>query len=84
MTGIVLKSCLCIHLKKNSTEYKTITKAVKKRITFLRNEKLRNEADEINENASRRQVAELYTNMKDCNTTFKQLREKQPVRLRKA
>ena len=65
------------HLKKDSTEYKIITKALKKRITFLRNEKLRNEAKDINVNASRRQIAELYTNMKDCNTIFKKLREKQ-------
>ena len=64
-------------LPKDSIAYKSITKDVKKRITFLRNQKLRNEAAEINENASRRQVAELYRKMKDCNTIFRQLREKQ-------
>ena len=65
------------HLSKDSNDYKTVTKAVKRRIIFLKNQKLRKEADEINENATRRQVAELYTNMKDCNTIFKKLREKQ-------
>ena len=65
------------HLSKDSNDYKTVTKAVKRRIIFLKNQKLRKEADEINENATRRQVAELYTNMKDCNTIFKKLHEKQ-------
>ena len=64
-------------IPKQSAEYKNITKAVKKRINHLRNTKLSQEAEEINENENRRQVEELYRNMKNVNTTFKNLREKQ-------
>lgn len=48
-----------------------MVKAVKKRIKHLRNKKLRQEANEINENTNWRQAEELYNNMKDASTTFK-------------
>ena len=53
---------------KHDAEYKAIIKAVKEHIKQLRNEKLRQESDEMNENASWRQVEQLYKNMKDDNT----------------
>ena len=37
---------------------------------------MRQETDEINKNANRRQVEELHKNMKDDKTTFKTRREK--------
>ena len=55
---------------KHGAKYKTITKAVKKWTQHLRNEKLRQETDKINKNKNRRQVEELYKNIKDRNTTF--------------
>ena len=62
---------------KHDAEYKTITKTVKKRNKHLRNEKLRQQTDEINENANQRQVEELYKNMKDGKTKLKTIRAKQ-------
>ena len=47
------------YFSKHDVEYKTITKAVKKRIKHLRKEKLSKETDEISENANRRQVEKL-------------------------
>ena len=58
-------------------EYKILTRNLKKRINHLRNVTLSQEADEINENANRRQVEELYRKMKNTNTTFKKLPEMQ-------
>ena len=65
------------HFPKHDAEYKTISKAVKKWTKHLRNEKLREETEDINENANRRQVEELYKNIKDGNTTFKTIFRKQ-------
>ena len=62
---------------KHDPEYKTITKAVEKRIKYLRNKKVRQKTDEINENANGRQVEELCKNMRDGNTMFRIIREKQ-------
>ena len=69
-----------------SNEYKMFTKKIKTRIKHLRNEKLKREADAINENASRRKIEELYRQMKNDTMTFKNLREKEkcdPHKLRK-
>ena len=47
--------------KENSSdEYKSLTKNIKKRVKYLRNEKIANEAKMINGFASRRQVEDLY------------------------
>ena len=56
-------------------DHKTITKSEKPWMKHLRNEKLR-QANEINKNANRIQVEELYKNMKDDTTTSKTRREK--------
>ena len=60
-----------------SIEYKKVTKAVKKRVTHLRNEILKREADEINANATRKELKQLYNNMKEGNTTFGKIKETQ-------
>ena len=68
-----------------SQEYKSYTKKIKPRIRFLRNEKLKREAVEINDNASRRQIEELYRRLKTDSMSFKNLRDKQkcdPVKLK--
>ena len=64
-------------LPQKCDEYKLLTRNIRKRINHLRNATLSQEADEINENANRRQVEELYRNMKKTNTTFKKLPEQQ-------
>ena len=69
-----------------SLEYKIYTKKIKTRIRFLRNEKLKREAEEINENANRREIEELYRRLKTDAMPFKNLRNKQkcdPVKLKK-
>ena len=58
---------------RESDEYKTATKQIKKRVKFLRNEKLKNEANEINEHASRREVEKLYRRMKSSDSAFKSI-----------
>ena len=52
-------------------------KSSKKGIKHLRNEKLRQETDKINENANPRKIEELWKIMKDGNTAFKTKRVKQ-------
>ena len=47
-----------------SLEHKIISKKIKKRVGYLRNVKLRIEAEEINYYASKRQVEELYRTIK--------------------
>lgn len=74
------------NLHKDDIAYKKLTKAIKKRTTHLRNEKLQREAENINEYASRKQVEDLYRNMKIGNTSFKKLHRKSrcnPVKLKK-
>ena len=46
--------------EKHSNSYKRLSKEIRKRVNILKNMKLKQEADEINENASRREIAELY------------------------
>ena len=71
---------------RKSDEYKTLTKEIKKRVKHLKNLKLQAEATAINTNADRRQIEELYKNVKKGNTAFKQLQDKQqcdPIKLKK-
>ena len=72
--------------KFGSNEYKLFTRKIKTRIKHIRNEKLKREAEDINENTSRRQIEELYRRMKTDTMTFKNLREKEkcdPQKLKK-
>lgn len=61
---------------KLSNEYKTLSKAIKVRVNTLQNHKLQQEADEINENACQREVAELYRCVRSDNTAFKDTNKK--------
>ena len=65
-------------LIKNSTEYKRITRIVKKRVKLLRNEKLAKEANKINEFANRRKVEELYRSFKCDNSSFNDVKSAKP------
>ena len=59
-----------------SLKHKISSKKIKKRVGQLRNEKLRIEAEEINDYASKRQVEELYRTIKADGSTFKNTRQK--------
>ena len=59
---------------KTTDAYKELTKRLKKRIRFLRNERLRQEANAINSLATKREVEELYRRMKSDSSTFKSAR----------
>ena len=48
------------NLTKDTQEYKKTTKKIKKRVKFLRNERLRCEAETINQHATRREIEELF------------------------
>ena len=48
----------------NSASYKITTKKIKKRVVFLRNEKLSLEAEEINDHATKREIEELFRSIK--------------------
>ena len=61
-------------LDKTSGEYKNITKLIKKRVCFLRTEKLKTEAALLNECASKRQIEELNRLFKNDGSTFKKQR----------
>ena len=65
------------NFSKHNVKHKKITKAVKQQLKHLKHEKLRQETDEINENANCRQVKQPYKNMKDGTTKFKTIPEKQ-------
>ena len=58
-----------------SLEQKIISKKIKKRVRQLRNEKLRIEAEEINDYAGKRQVEKLYRTIKADGATFKNTRQ---------
>ena len=51
--------------------HKIVTKQIKRRVNWLRNEKLRIEADEINIYANNRQIEELFRGIKSDSSTFK-------------
>ena len=59
-----------------SSSYSIVTKMIKKRVSWLRNEKLREEAEEINEHASKREIEELFRSMKSDRSAFKNTRSK--------
>ena len=56
-------------LKRDSSEFKALSKQIKKRIIKLRNLKLKKEAEEINSFSSKRKIEEMYRAFKnDCST----------------
>lgn len=58
-------------LTKGTEAYKKATKLIKKRVQFIRNQKLRREAELINQHATRRETEELFRNMKGDHSSFK-------------
>ena len=56
---------------KGTEMYKKITKLIKKRIRFIKNQKLRREAEQINQHATRRETKELFRNIKSDYSSFK-------------
>ena len=59
-------------LPRNSDEYKEQIKRIKKRVNKLKNEKVKQEAEDINNFARKREVEELYRAFKDDSSTFKE------------
>ena len=53
-----------------STEYRNLTKKLKKRVNHLRNEKLAKEAEEIDKFATQRDIVNLFKSMKSGTDTF--------------
>ena len=68
-----------------SNEHKEFSKKIKKRVIFLRNEKLAREASELNDYSNRRQVEEPYSSFKSDHSSFKEHKSNQkcdPIKLR--
>ena len=57
----------------NTQDYKNLTKLIKKRVKDLRNQRLKEEADAINEFANKRKIEELFKKVKMDNSAFKNL-----------
>ena len=55
-------------LQKNSVTYKRLSRLIKKRVNVLRNERISQEANEINEYANRRKIEDLYRSFKSDTT----------------
>ncbi len=71
---------------KASNTYKLLTKKIKKRVRYLRNDRLRREAEQINSHATRRQTEELFCLMKNNDSSFKSLKNTgkcEPQKLKK-
>ena len=54
-----------------SVDFKRLTKLIKRRVNHLRNEKIKAEADIINEHANRKEVEQLFRKFKSDNSSFK-------------
>ena len=57
-------------LSRASLEFKLLSKQIKRRITKLRNLKLKEEAEEINSFASKRKIEEMYRAFKNDSSSF--------------
>ena len=55
----------------NTQPYKNLTKLIKKRVKDIRNQRLKEEADAINEFANKRKIEELFKKVKMDNSAFK-------------
>ena len=58
-------------LQRDSIAYKEASQKIKKRVRFLRNQKLEIEADELNQYANKRQIENLFKAFKADNHAFK-------------
>ena len=57
-----------------SERHKELTKQIKKRVKHLRNERLKREADEMNDYANRRKIEQLFKQVKFDNSPFKNIK----------
>ncbi|MEM6812757.1 MAG: reverse transcriptase domain-containing protein, partial [Pseudomonadota bacterium] len=62
--------------QRGSQSYRSLTKTIKKRVNKLRNEKMKQEAEEINQFATNREVEELFRSFKADGSTFKSTKRK--------
>lgn len=62
--------------QRGSQIYRTLTKKIKKRVNKLRNDKMKQEAEEINQFATNREVEELFRSFKSDGSTFKTTKRK--------
>ena len=62
--------------QRGSQIYRTLTKKIKKRVNKLCSDKLKQEAEEINQFATNREVEELFRSFKSDGSTFKTTRQK--------
>ena len=69
-------------LTRNTQPYISVTKKVKKQVRFLCNEKIRVEAEEINNHATKREIEELFRNIKTDGSTFKKQNHQTNVKQR--
>ena len=71
-----LNELLCQRMETNmrTTQYKELTKCIKKRVKQLKNDRLREEAEKINEYANKRKIEQLFKEIKSKNSAFKELR----------
>lgn len=70
---------------RTSATYKDLTKKLKKRINFLRNKRLKNEANAINLFATNKEVEALYRGFTNDNSTFRNAKSTnkcQPTKLK--
>ena len=63
-------------IKSGTDQHKIITKRIKKKVNFLKNKKLEEEAFEINEHSCRRDIENLYRCMKASGDTFGDVKRK--------
>ena len=54
--------------------YKLSTKKIKKHVKYIKNQRLRQEAEQINQHATRRETEELFRTMKDVSSSFKPIK----------
>ena len=61
-----LNKLLCQRMETNmrTTQYKELTKCIKKRVKQLKNDRLREEAEKINEYANKRKIEQLFKEIK--------------------
>ena len=61
--------------QRNTSEYKVMTKKIKKHVRQLKNVKMKQEADEINAHATKREIEELFRCVKSYGSAFKNTKQ---------
>ena len=64
------------NVSKDADEYKGLTKAIKKHVKHLRNQKLDDEAKQINKFSNEQNIQELFRSFKNENSTFKMVKSR--------